>query len=78
MSYTTQVEHLRPEAERLRVAFDLHEAGIRLMRARLRREHPDLEQSTIEELLVTWLRERPGATNGDATGVPGSWPRKPR
>ena len=78
VSYTIQVEHLQPEAERLRVAFDLHEAGIGLMRARLGREHPDLDQPAIDALLAAWLRQRPGATDGDAAGMPGSWPRSAR
>jgi hypothetical protein len=78
VSYTIQVKHLQPEAERLRLAFDLHEAGIGLMRARLCREHPDLDRPAIDALLAAWLCQRPGATNGDAAGMPGSWPRSAR
>jgi hypothetical protein len=78
LSYTIQVKHLQPEAERLRLAFDLHEAGIGLVRARLCREHPDLDQSAIDALLAAWLRQQPGATDGHAALVPGPWPRSAR
>lgn len=54
---------------RLRVAFDLHEAGVRLMRENLRRRHPDAGEEEIERRLVAWLRERPGAEHGDADAV---------
>ncbi|MFI5166248.1 MAG: hypothetical protein ACHQQS_06490 [Thermoanaerobaculales bacterium] len=48
------------------------------MRAKLRREHPLLDRSAIEELLTAWLHQRPGAADGDAAGVPASWPRRSR
>jgi hypothetical protein len=78
VSYTAQVKQFQPEAERLRVAFDLHEAGIGLMRAKLSREHPELNQPAIDALLAAWLCQRPGATDGDAVGMAGSWPRSSR
>ena len=59
----------RPE-ERLRLAFDLFQAGVDLMRQNLRREHPDLPQADIERLLAAWLSTRPGAEHGDAVGRP--------
>jgi hypothetical protein len=64
----TDPERMR---ERLRLAFDLHEAGVSMMRARLRREHPDASPEAIERLLGEWLRTRPGAPHGDAAGRPG-------
>ncbi len=75
--YTFGVSHdlLR---ERLRIAFDLHEAGVDLMRQRLRREHPGAPDAEIERRLGDWLRHRPGAEHGDAEGRPGTWPRRPR
>lgn len=65
-------------AERLRVAFDLFESGIALMRQNLRRRHPGASDEEIESMLGEWLEERPGAEHGDAEGTPGSWPRARR
>lgn len=57
-------------AERLRIALDLHDAGVEMMRQNLRRRHPDADEQEIERLLVVWLHERPGAEHGDAVGRP--------
>ncbi len=46
-----------------------------MMRQRLRREHPELSARAIEERLVEWLRERPGAEFGDSPGRPVAWSR---
>jgi hypothetical protein len=46
------------------------------MRQNLRRAHPAVDAAAIEELLLAWLRTRPGAEHGDAVGRPGTWPRK--
>jgi hypothetical protein len=56
--------------ERLRQTFDLFDAGVSMMRARLRREHPEADEAEIERLLRLWLSTRPGAEHGDAAGVP--------
>ena len=63
-------------AERLRLALDLFAAGESLMRQNLRRKFPAATASEIESLLAAWLRERPGAEEGDASGTPGAWPRR--
>jgi len=63
--------------ERLRVAFDLFEAGVDLMRQRLKREHPGETDADIERRIGTWLRERPGAEHGDGVGRAVRWPRSP-
>jgi hypothetical protein len=55
-------------ARKLRVALDLHGAGVSLMRARLRRLHPGTDESVIEQHLKTWLHSRPGAPWGDTIG----------
>ena len=55
-------------AERLRLAFDLFAAGEEMMRQKLRREDPCAPDEAIEERLVKWLQERPGAEHGDAIG----------
>lgn len=57
-------------AERLRIALDLHDAGVEMMRQNLRRLHPDADEGEIERLLLRWLHERPGAEHGDAQGRP--------
>jgi len=62
-------------AERLRLALDLCEAGEMVMRQNLRRRFPSASVQEIEERLVAWLRERPGAKHGDAVGRSATWPR---
>lgn len=62
-------------AARLRTAFELFDAGVRMMRQNLKRRHPDADEAAIEEMLRAWLRERPGAEHGDAEGRPVAWPR---
>jgi transposase len=62
-------------AARLRMAFELFETGLDMMRQKLRREHPEWTEAQVEARLVEWLRERPGAEHGDAEGRPGRWPR---
>jgi hypothetical protein len=52
-------------AERFRVALDLFETGVELKRAALRRANPDITPSRLEALLGDWLRDRPGAREGD-------------
>ena len=56
------------ESERLRLAFDLFETGLRIHRATLRRRHPDESPEQIEARLLQWLQERPDAPHGDAEG----------
>lgn len=61
-------------AARLRTALDLFEAGVEMMRQRLRRDHPDLADREIVARVGAWLRDRPGAEFGDAVGRRLSWP----
>jgi len=49
---------------RLILALELADAGIALMRARLRREHPDESEAQITERLRRWLDDRPLDTPG--------------
>lgn len=56
--------------DRLRLTFDLYEAGEDLMRQNLRRRHPGETPEQIEERLIAWLSVRPGATLGDSPGAP--------
>jgi hypothetical protein len=64
--------------EKLRLTFDLHEAGVRMMRQNLRRRFPDAQDEEVEARLSAWLHERPGAELGDAEGEPIPWPRPAR
>lgn len=65
-------------AQRLRIALDLHELGVEMMRQKLRREAPEATEDEIQARLVAWLQDRPGAEYGDAEGRPGTWPRQRR
>ncbi|HXV61245.1 MAG TPA: hypothetical protein VEK15_11165 [Vicinamibacteria bacterium] len=65
-------------AERFRIAMDLFQAGVDMMRQNLKREDPHATEEQIEERLRAWLGHRPGAEFGDSAGRPGEWPRKRR
>jgi hypothetical protein len=54
----------------------MFEAGVDLMRQRLRRQHPAETDAQIERRVGTWLHERPGAEHGDAVGRVVAWPRR--
>jgi len=53
-----------------RLALDLFDTGVELMRQNLRRAHADADEQAIERQLATWLRTRPGAEYGDCSGRP--------
>jgi hypothetical protein len=40
-----------------------------MVRARLRREHPEWTDQELDERVLAWLHERPGAEHGDAEGI---------
>jgi hypothetical protein len=52
-------------ADRLRTALDLFDTGVRMRRAALKRELPHASEAELDERLAAWLRERPGAPDGD-------------
>ena len=54
--------------QKLRLAFELFDAGVSLMRQKLRRQHPEVPTERIDQLLAEWLSTRPGAEHGDAVG----------
>jgi Rv0078B-related antitoxin len=60
----------RSIVDALRATLDLFDTGVDLMRQNLRRSHPEANADDIERLLGEWLRDRPGATSGDAPGRP--------
>ncbi|HMB79679.1 MAG TPA: hypothetical protein VKI43_06415 [Vicinamibacterales bacterium] len=57
-------------AAKLRLACDLFDSGVAMMRQTLRRRRPSAPDSAIADELAAWLRERPGAEFGDAPGRP--------
>lgn len=56
-------------AEHLEDALELADLAERMVRARLRREHPEWGDDELDERVLGWLHERPGAEHGDAEGV---------
>ena len=55
-------------SEKLRIALDLFESGVAMMREALKREHPTESEERIEQRLRQWIRHRPGAEDGDCVG----------
>ncbi len=51
-------------------AFELNALGIEVMRANLRRRHPEETDAGIEARLAAWMVSRPHAPSGDADGTP--------
>ena len=66
---TTGSSALTPAA-RLRVALELFDTGVELMRQRLRRERPEATEDEVSHALTEWLHQRPGAEYGDTVGRP--------
>lgn len=54
--------------QRLRLALEMFDFGVRMQRLRLQRQHPDVDETGIDELMNAWMLDRPGATNGDCAG----------
>ena len=65
-------------AHNLEDALELADLAERMVRARLRPEHPELSGGEIEARVLSWLRERPGAEMGDAEGRVVELPRARR
>jgi hypothetical protein len=65
-------------AKKLRLALDLFDAGVDMMRQTLRRRFPEASDAEIERRIDAWLHERPGAEDGDAPGRRVAWPRRRR
>lgn len=62
-------------ADRYALLMDLFAAGEEIMQQNLRRRAPGASDDEIEEALVAWLQDRPGASCGDAEGIVARWPR---
>jgi hypothetical protein len=50
---------------RMQMAFELFGAGEQMMRQNIPRRNPKLNDKEIEELIVEWLQQRPGAELGE-------------
>jgi hypothetical protein len=46
-------------AERVRLALELNDLGVRMYAQRLRREQPGADEATIVRLVTDWLGSRP-------------------
>jgi hypothetical protein len=57
--------------DRVRVALELTELAEQMLRQRLRRTRPDLDDDAIEREIDAWYTTRPGAELGDTFGQPG-------
>ncbi|HYN41750.1 MAG TPA: hypothetical protein VE129_08240 [Thermoanaerobaculia bacterium] len=62
-------------AERLRIAFELHELATSMLRQNWLRRHPGASADEVEAAVWAWLSNRPGAEHGDCDGLPVAWPR---
>lgn len=62
-------------ARKLRLSLELFEVGEALVRQKIRREHPELDEREVAALVAAWRLERPGAEHGDGPGRPAAWPR---
>jgi hypothetical protein len=56
-------------AAKLKTALVLHESGVAMKRAQIRRAHPRASDADVSRWLADWLRERPGAELGDVVGT---------
>ena len=55
-------------AEKLRIAFELHETGRRMYLQTLKRKHREFSEEQLQAELLKWLLTPPGAVNGDFPG----------
>lgn len=62
-------------AARLRVAFDLYDTGLAMMRQNLRRRFPGESETAISRRLLEWRLRRADAPDGDAEGRLVPFPR---
>lgn len=53
---------------RVKTTFELYELAEAMMRQNLRRRFPQESEEQIESRVAAWLRDRPGAPIGDASG----------
>lgn len=51
-------QELAKAAARFRAALEMHTTGVRMMRLKLKREHPDASDAELSSKLRAWLWER--------------------
>lgn len=56
---------------KLGIILELVELGERAFIYKLKKRRPLISPLELEEAVRSWYRERPGAEQGDAVGVPG-------
>jgi hypothetical protein len=66
----SEASTLTTAVDRIRVALELTQLAEQMLRQRLRRTRPDLDDSAIEREVDAWYMARPGAEHGDAFGRP--------
>lgn len=66
---SAKVSLMAAAADHLEDALELADLAERMVRARLRREHPGWSEDELDARVLAWLHERPGAEHGDAEGV---------
>jgi hypothetical protein len=64
------MSELTTPLERIRVVLELAELAEQMLRQRLRRIRPELDDEAIEREIDAWYMTRPGAEHGDAVGRP--------
>jgi hypothetical protein len=57
-------------AQRLRLAFEMHDFGVKMQRARWRRLHPEATESEIDAEVSAWLGAYRGSPLGEASWRP--------
>jgi Rv0078B-related antitoxin len=62
-----------PPSARLRLTLELYADGVDMIRRGLRRDFPQASDEELRRKLIAWLRERPGAEEGDCVGRPRHW-----
>ncbi len=60
---------------RLAQAFDLFDFALQMRAEQARREVPGATEEQVKLIVSAWIRERPGASFGDASGRPGNLSR---
>ncbi|MFO0550743.1 MAG: hypothetical protein U0271_20280 [Polyangiaceae bacterium] len=60
-------DRLADAADRLRMALEMFDDAVEMLRLRWRRELPLASDEEIEARVSAWVLERPGAEHGDLT-----------
>lgn len=66
--YSYGLEQPRTSVERIRLVFELVELSEQMLRQRLRRKCPEIDDEEIEAEVARWYARRRGAEHGDSAG----------